>query len=843
MAMAYLGRGLDPGGIMSGTAEQVWAQFAFQAGVSTLRAELTKLNDPMAVLEIDVTDLFGSIASQWPVDQILDSSALKAFKVACDTLNAKADGLHDDTFAVRAALYLTPGVLALTCCLSGGTARPAGAATIRFPIPADGSYQFYRITETIDIEPGKQAAFLGTCPGGATLRLTDPDDPMVPLADASQAYLFRVDSGVVTPGTIPISGIKAVSFERLNLVGGGIRFAYSNRHWKAIRDCTFRSAPEWAVKCDVYNPDGKKFGTSDVVNVEISRCTFVGCGSAAPDAESGAISVDGEQSAGWEVRDCCFVANPGIDLHVDVAPISVTACEFVGKPAASKELPYVHLEAPGLITALRDCRFGDERTPPAHLIVIGLLADDKTWDSVGLDVLLDGCTFGGPETKPQPGDAASSVLCLRRPMRGLRMRGCTVWSFDALVREEWMSRAWADTVPSWNLPANATDEQTAAGLAAQNLARDASRGSTDNLIAHLQVRGRLARVFTEGGRGFEVQGLATSQHASIGSSPLRSEGNLLVDLDWGSSWAPWVTETGSPQSGWAAQSLEPLWQAQGATPQVWWVDDALAPGGLGAIAFRRSMMETDENKGILFQRLSHETSKAVLQGGRAVFSVWMRTDPGVTHHAGLEVTMGGLALAGSRLRALRLTDEWRRYHVVVERLPDFGVKTAADNVVLADGQVELQKDVASAMKYGGKPCYSIRPLVVIRSWPSGGLGVAPAVFIAQPQLELGDTPTAFAGAPGWWEPRTRRQEQASWLGNAVVGFGTEMPTSGRHLRGDLVMNLAPAVGGPRGWLCVQSSLENDPPAVQECLVSAVPKSAVTIEAPAVWSEFGAIEDA
>jgi hypothetical protein len=89
------------------------------------------------------------------------------------------------------------------------------------------------------------------------------------------------------------------------------------------------------------------------------------------------------------------------------------------------------------------------------------------------------------------------------------------------------------------------------------------------------------------------------------------------------------------------------------------------------------------------------------------------------------------------------------------------------------------------------------------------------IEIFGPQLEPGLTPTEYIPATEGG-PHAPRQLQAQMLGGAYIGYGTAAPATGRHARGDIIYNTAPAPGGFVGWVCVEAG------------------------SPGVWHTFGAI---
>lgn len=760
------------------------------ATLSQFEAELDKLRATLhvPVAEIDVTDLFASIARYvfvegqpgvFKPEYAPYEDSLVDMQTLCNALSAKGDGQSDDTCAIRAAIAMVPRAGYVASAVTGSQ-RPVGGAIIRFPT-ADPCYV---VTERIDIPWHKGTAMVGDAPFGATIRLDG----------LPQSHVFAVRSGEpvdgVADGDFAGDGLGwntsiARSFERLNLVGGGVVLDPYLKLWTSFRDCVFRNTTTWALDTrKALNAD------SDIVNVEIQRCTFSGC--------AGGVRAAYPQLVGWSIDQCRFEANTDVDVYAQVGEVHITNSDFVGRPGDKRDRPYVQVETPGQAMTITNCRLGAEPQPPRDLIVLGPLPPVGVSVSAGTDVHIEGCVFGGPATAPTDDDmSAHSIVRIRLGMVGLRIRSCTVWSFHRLVCEEAYETAVQVASTAWQGKVSATGwpelfkHYALTGLVGQSL------------VANILIRGTLGTVFTRGGRGFEVVGESLMRRLGRGMPYTRHGGNRLRD-----------TESMVPNFEGSKAWDSPL------NLTVTWAADPTSPNGTASWKLTRKVGKLFAAR--ISQTLDAQTAKAMFTGGPAVLSVWLRADAGKAAMARLSVVVDphdtlaepkAILLAVSPM--LRLTERWQRFTLLVERMPVRGTTTLG-----APTFDDHEVNPIALDTY-------LRPVVRIDHGAKEDQTEASAqesvIWVAQPQFELGDTATPYAPSSDTDEPHAERPEQALMLGSAVVGYGDGPPTMGRYLRGDLVLNTAPTIGGDnawRGWVCT---------------------SPTTGQAPAKWVPFGRIK--
>lgn len=717
---------------------------------------------------------------------------------------ASGDGVTDDAPAIQAAIFA--GVKQTQTFLCTDEIRPFGAILIRFPTPK----RFYRLRNGLVVPNGRPVALVGTCPGAVLLRL-DPDSkpdfeftPPLPFGNdpghIDSFYLkamwklyvnyVRARFAIYFSKQLLTDTLEAKtgsphpqmvnSAERLTLVGGGILIGgHDNNRLTAIRDCTIRCAADGAVKAE----------DQTVTTVDISRCIIEDCGHG--------VNIAFGQCDFWTLNHCRFARNSGIDLLLGSSGCHVYDTEFRDKvasatgkylpfvqikegPGAEEPVPFRYKDSPNWSDAIRgsagnnrftDCRFGDSPNPPVDLVVIGPDIPDGTQvaalpakyglkDTYVSDVQFDGCVFGGPGYSYS--ERPRSMLRLTVPCQGLQIVGCAVWDCKLLVSEH-----------AVEFGGNAVSGQ-----------------SYGNSLEYLNVMGRIDRVFSQGGRGFEIIGQVARDLGHPEPDPSRPSTNLLRGADAG--W-PNLTEAQlSSPPGKALDGLKATVIAPGP-----WPTGIEAPGPF-AWELLPSPNAPDLDELLVAQRLDLDTTDRLIQeagGGPAVFSVWLRK--GQLSRFTMDVAWEGHVIGGGTggNHFSTMAEHWERFEILVERVPT----------------------VEEIKAQGG---YSKGPAV--RIWVGNHLlkkikMSEPAFSLAMLQLEVGRAASPFSPSLSIELPRGPRRFQYLALGGHVIESAASEPKlddDGWHGTGDAVFDTHPTSW--RGWVCTQPG------------------------APGTWKRFGSI---
>ena len=714
-----------------------------------------------------------------------------------EDFGAVGDGVTDDAPAIQRGINKATDIVESAACASH---RVFGSTIIRFPTPK----KFYRLKQGLVIRNGHPVTLVGTSPGAVVLAL-QPDKPIpvihfvpplfvppLPLSLTRNAagmlvlqqqwtqYLAYVRAryavyfakllfdDVLAPYLLSGPTSQMVNaLERITLVGGGVLVGGpTNTRSTAIRDCTIRCAPKSAITLE----------DQTVTTVDISRCVIEDC--------NHGVNIAFSQCDFWTLSQCRFARNSGIDLILGSSGCHVYDTVFAEKRPTSNgdRLPYVHVkEGPGEEDAVPvrykdtgafgkaieggsgnnrfvDCLFGDVAKPPKDLIVVGPIGADGTYAKTNYenaaaigpknlyvaDVQFDGCVFGGSTYLQE--DRPRSVLRLTAPCQGLRVVGCSAWACETLVLEDAITYA----------------------LKANDFA--VSSRCFANTIELLNTRGRVDRLFSAGGCGFELVGQAARDLGYPESVPVRPGTNLLRGAD-----ATWQGLISSPP-GKALSFLTP----KEILPPTWPVGIE-APG-----PFAWELVPTakvDEYQ--VLQRLDDETTKQIVEAakvGGAVFSVWLKA--GTLERAAIEIVWNGFILGGgtgvSDDYPITLASNWERHEVVAERIP-------------------------SVEEIGATWGPSVR--IRVRNHLKDDLSLKlPAFSLAMPQFELGRSASPFSPARQVDAHRGPRPFQFEAFGGHVIEYGSTPPAEGWHDVGDLVIDTHPVAGGWRGWICSQAGV-------------------------------------
>ncbi len=619
---------------------------------------------------------------------------------------AVGDDIADDSDAIEAAIRAAAGYLLEYSC--NGLARRDIATIVRFPTPP----KRYRVTRTINVSVDttaptsvkKMIALVGTAPQGVSIRM-----------DGTDQYIFHVEKTG--------DGDQATSFERLNLLYGGITYDGGVRRFHAVRDCTFRCYPDWAIKT---------LGSS-VINFDVTRCYFTeGTGSS-----GGGISIGFDQSDLWKISHCTFVRNKGVDLFIGTTGVHVEDCDFEVRMDTSSNYanPFVHISLGGDVRFI-NCRFGNEQDvnhrPPRDLVVLGPLSGSSS--SAIKDVIFDGCFFRGAQASVPTDTSARTVFRLAAPTQGLKIVNPTVHAYLEFVREHFANTSDANQKPTSNLLSGFTQQawprvgSVSGPLAAFSLfakATDESSAST-----------------AEGGRGFDVEPASTRERLTLREVPASRRGGNLLRGTEALDVSPWVrTQVSASQ-------------------------DATGPDGVANSAW--TITRTGAGSAHINQQISLAAANRIISGP-AVLSIWMRS--GTEQFARLEIKVGSITVGGTHTGKYPLTDKWKRYTALIEH-------------------VNTGQQLHVYIRHGSDT-------------PESATGST--IEVARPQLEPGDTATAYIPGLSSADVRAERPDQALVLGLNVIATASASPASSgsieRYEVADAVLNTAPAVGGWRGWVC------------------------------------------
>lgn len=558
-------------------------------------------------------------------------------------------------------------------------------------------------------------------------------------------------------------GDHAVLIEKLVLAGGGIRLESPATGWLGIRDVTFFDTRSWAIEDE---------GACDLPceGADLTECTVRRC--------QGGFQLARPSRRMWAIRGCRFDDNIEPDVVVAGQRCVIEDSDFDGKrgPEGGGPPAYPFLNVLG--TCSDECGYGERTSlhvrcsrlgggaePPPDFVVLGPV--DRAWGTVPVhDVHIVGCELrGAPSTDPTTGEPAPSDAEARSAVRiTAPCSGVQLHRCAFGAFESWI-------LETGFLAALDAEEASEPGTAR---ARRALGESADNLLADPIGLQPDTRVFGgTGGRGFEAQGVFLRRHLGLDAPPWRRGGNVL-------------------------RATEPV-GAQGAFDAgVWSVDPGLSV--LDTVA-----TDLDFGHAWLLERtarapmeLRQELSALAmtrLAGGPACFSVWVRAAVGgvAPEILGLEVRIGLVSVGGSRQSARPIPGGWSRFHVAIERVPEVPAG-ASLSVVICVGPPD-----------GGPP---------------GG-----SFLLARPQLEPGDSPTAYLP---WTGPGLRAQvpENAFVVGplvfsHAPPGPGAAGPGTGGaepatwstigYALGDTLLNVAPSAKLPwDGWVCVNSAPASKP---------------------------------
>lgn len=578
----------------------------------------------------------------------------------------------------------------------------------------------YRITRTIVLPADRSVALVGTGPFGVTIHF-DPDPSSQFDPDANS---------VVWPGkpagyAFLVAGAPggSVLFERLTFLNGGLAFNGDTK-WSGVRDCVFRGAPHWAISM---------LG-GDVTGLDVDGCTVTGC--------ANGFSLTTPHSGLRRVRRTRFDDNMGPDLRLG-AGSHVSACTFTGKPEGFENQPFVEVVAPAQDIRIRDCSFGTAAGAPLTLISIGgPVGGSITFEPVR-DVQLVACQLWirEPDSEGLTNKPCAVRLCA--PVIGVQIRGCSVWSGGLVVAEDFFAAELLvlDTVPSFMIPWGESAHLT-----------------FDNVVSNIAIfPPALPTLFSHGGRGFEVAGLSGTRAAGRGDDQFRGTRNMLRH---------------------AAANVDPgdgAWVRKGSLKPIVSIGDPKSPVGISYEAER-----SGPGAAWVEQVVPFEDWKAPPEGP-LVFSCWIRGTEGSGFR--MEISVGWLAVGGSSVHALRLSNTWQRFFVVAHRLPKLPVGVEA--LVRAKIHVgETDQDASASIFFCGAQLEAgDRPTVLTAGWPLEGA----------------------ASSTGGAVLHHGRAAQDLSVGPLTIGTATTAPkdTDGFNL-GDALLNAKPKVSGDDvdGWVCV-----------------------------------------
>lgn len=407
-------------------------------------------------------------------------------------------------------------------------------------------------------------------------------DQAVSLETRSPFAEIGSGEGITAAVSLNLSSGCRVFFKGLAFTGGGVEV-----------DGVVDSGRLTFSECAFGGLVGIKTGNGPIVGGLIEDCWFVDC----------EVGLWLSKCRGWDVARCRFSHNTYDAVLVNSVGVRLVECDFLHQEDAGRR-PNV-LVSGGRHIRLRECCFRHPGTVPSDAaIAIRLALPGATTTD---DVQVVNCTF-------EPG--FKSVVCLEKPVKGMRLRGCTVnGAVESIVDE--------------------TYEATSGS----------SHGAHQNAISGGFYMGSVGNVFSRGGRGFEVfdEVLRRARSRGAGDATVTS-GNLLQSSE-DLSVAPWT--------GGGVTVGVPVTQT-----------DDLSPAARQAVC-------TVSGLGTLVQVVTTKAQERLVPSGAAVFSVWVRSaSTEESPECALYVLKGDIAVGGSRETRFPLTGYWYRYSAVVERVPD-----------------------------------------------------------------------------------------------------------------------------------------------------------------------------
>lgn len=668
---------------------------------------------------------------------------------------ARGDGLTDDTEAIRRAIAAAP--TKRYGWSGGGVNRPEHGTTIFFPSPK----VCYRITATIIVPPEKNLRFLGPTSHSARISLDRP----------GESCIFQLLGASDRPAG---DGQQPQIFEKLIFHRGGIEFGEGNRRFIAVRDCVFNDTPGAAIRTR-----GKS-----VIAVEVTSSQFTEC--------QAGIDIAFQQSDLWTIKNCHFVRNRGVDLHLATSGVHVRDCDFEvrGDHDRNFAAPFVHIEsdrspqpfAPGNDLVFNACRFGNEPYPPRACVVVGPL--ENVSSSVAGPIWFRDCLFRGANGAFPSGNQGRHAIVLNMPTHGMRIEGCHFFPYDEFVAENFLEGdRIASLKPDYNYWTNNTGQP-------------------------------LHNVFTHGGRGWYLAGPLKDQLRP--TSPGRPTTNLLVRTE----------DIESDDSPWKKEGIE-----------LSRIESEPFPSGSPSYRVQR----------LAGQSAFLSSAPAALSAGPLVFSVWLKAGGIESARLAILELPGNKFVSSSPLSIIRLRPEWQRFSVVAPQVsgqasyvaqvfvgPDrASVEIDRDNnsgivrnknlvrVTLMPGQrhvfqpgdqIQLAGSASDHFQGEHRVLEALSPHQFTFSQAgkdetSGGgtCSLVGDIYMAHPQLEVGFEPTPFIANQSE-VPHAQLPFQTLRLGLRSMIPGDAPPQTGRYEVGDIVWSQTPRSGEPIGWVCVEGGV-------------------------------------
>jgi hypothetical protein len=211
------------------------------------------------------------------------------------------------------------------------------------------------------------------------------------------------------------AGQRVAAVRNLNMNDGGIEIEGNTRkHW-GMFDCTFKDAPDYAIKT---------LGSS-VIDGMIDNCLFAEC--------ANGVFFAYDQTDINVIRNCAFLVTTGTAIHLRTSGVHVIDCDF------ERNGLNIHLDKHADGTATGDlrftnCRFGNEGTAPVYEILVG--QDTSTTGSAIIGyVTFIGCYFRGLYAADPL--ESQAILKLMNPVRDFTFIGCNFWDYLNFAEEDY----------------------------------------------------------------------------------------------------------------------------------------------------------------------------------------------------------------------------------------------------------------------------------------------------------------------------------------------------------------------------------------------------------------------
>jgi hypothetical protein len=208
-------------------------------------------------------------------------------------------------------------------------------------------------------------------------------------------------------------GQRVAALRNLNMNGGGVEIEGNVRkHW-GFYDCTFKDAPEWAIKT---------LGPS-VIGGTFNRLTLA--------ENANGIYFAHEQSDVNVLNCVAFLNIPGTALRLRTSGIHAYDIDFERCGLS------IHLDEDYPDVAYGDIRFsrvrfGNESPSPKYEVLVG--RDENTTNHAMIaDVVFSDCMF---RSTPRNENEGRAVLKLMNPVNEMQFIGCKFWPGYKLFAEE-----------------------------------------------------------------------------------------------------------------------------------------------------------------------------------------------------------------------------------------------------------------------------------------------------------------------------------------------------------------------------------------------------------------------